>query len=323
LDTKTLLEIIATNREDIMIGNNMALNILSALHKNFNAITNDACIMSLALNDSIARMVFHADYIKAIEISTATLQRFPNTNQYYFKARHLGVIGRCHALAGNFAPAEDALLNALAIVEQQLEATDEVNRLIADTLHDLAMANAMNNGKPEESITYLNRALEVLAGLYPVRRGVCLMGIGNVLYGQGKLEEALEYYTKSVAIFDEQSSFANLASAYSNIGLVNTDLGKHTIADSYLLRSLQLRHTIGNTDEIAISYYNLGRLNQQLGNTEKALNYYMHCRDYASGSINKYNYNLALAAINALPLQKSNTPHIAIADNERYKVHAL
>lgn len=323
MDNKALLEIIAVNREDIMIGNNMALNILSVLHKNFDAITNEACTMSLALNDSIARMVFHADYNKAIEISTATLQRFPNTSQYYFKTRHLGVIGRCNALAGNFALAEDALLNTLATVEQHLEVSDEVNRLIADTLHDLAMANAMNNGKPEESITYLNRALEVLGGLYPVRRGVCLMGIGNVLYSQAKLEEALEYYTKSAAIFDEQSSFANLASAYSNIGLANTDLGKHTIADGYLLRSLQLRHTIGNTDEIAISYYNLGRLYEQLGNTEKALNYYMHGRDYASSSINKHNYHLAVAAINALPLQKSNTPHTAIAGNERYKVHAL
>jgi len=307
-----------------MQGSNTALNILTMIHRNFDDVDDEDVVMSVALNDSVARMVYHADYDRAIEMSTRILDRFTNSLHRYFITRHLGIIGRCQALSGRFKLAEETLLTALDIVDRQLGASDEAYRHHADILHDLAMANSMSQGPPEVSMVYLEQALQILNNTaQEVRKGVVLMGLGNIRYSQQKVQSALEYYLMASLIFDEQSNFSNLASVDSNIGLCYTDLDIMELAESYLMRSLDLRQKIGNSDEIAISYYNLGRMYEKKGNIDSAMLHMLSCRDHASRSVNKHVYTLALESLEKLSQLKGDSMHAEIYNNDRQRVQFI
>jgi tetratricopeptide (TPR) repeat protein len=188
----------------------------------------------------------------------------------------------------------------------------------------MAMANGMAQGAPDISMRYLEQALQILNNTaQEVRKGVVLMGLGNVRYGEGKVQSALEYYLMASLIFDEQSNFSNLASVDSNIGLCYTDLNIPELAESFLIRSLELRHTVGNSDEIAISYYNLGRLFDKKGDVDQAILHFLSCRDYASRSINKYVYRLALESLEKLTQVKGDTMHAAVHSADRQGVQTI
>jgi tetratricopeptide (TPR) repeat protein len=290
-----------------MQSSSSALGLLHLIHKNYADITDEECIISLSLNDSIAKMIFHADYDSAIANSRETLARFPRSPYLYFTARHLALIGRCLTLSGSFAPGEEALHRALQKAKPLMDESRESIKFLADILHDLAMNNDMSQGTPETSMRYLEKALRVLDGTdIQVRKGVCLMGLGNINYNSGGVGPALEYYLKAAVIFEEESNLSNLANVCSNIGLCFTDLGKMKLAESHLTRSLHLRRNLGNPDQIAVSYHNLSRLYDKMGDTEKALIHMLACRDSSRGSVNKHVYSVALEWIENCPLRESD-----------------
>jgi tetratricopeptide (TPR) repeat protein len=320
---KTLLDIIAVNREDLQLSSNTALNILSMIHRNFPDIADEECVLSLTLNDSIARMVFHADLKKAISISRDVVKKFSQSPYHYFVARHLGVIGRCLALSGRHAEAEETLKQALKEGER-LTLSSQSFCHMADVLHDLAMNNDMARGDAAQSIEYLEKAIQMLNGTsYELRKGVCLMGIGNIKYNNGKVQSALEYYLMASLIFDEQSNFSNLASVDSNIGLCYTDLDMADLAGVYLNRSLLLRRKIGNSDEIAISYYNLSRLYERNGNIDQAIVSLVSCQEYCAGSVNKKLYYLTQEGLDKLAGLKVERLQSVPYSNERQVIQTL
>ena len=304
---QTLLEILAVNRDELMQSSNTAQKILSIIHKTYPEIWDEECLLSISLNDSIVRMIFHADYAKAISISKTALDRFPDARFPYLVSRHLSLIGRCLTLSGGrWAEAQEHLLKALDISRTGFSDQTESRRVSAEILHDLAMNTMMSGGDPVQAIRYLEQALVMLENTdFEVRKGVCLMGLGNIMYSRADVNEALGYYLKAEFIFDEQSSFANWASVDSNIGLCHMELKNFQLAEKYLSRSLNLRRKIGNSDEIAISCYNLSLLYERKGNIEKAILLLLACRSNASRSINKKMYNDAVARLDELSQKRS------------------
>jgi tetratricopeptide (TPR) repeat protein len=278
----------------LMLSSSMALHILPLIHKNFDHIKDEECLTSLALNDSIARMIFHADHQGAIANSRQALAQFPHTPYPYYAARHLALIGRCLTLSGAFAPGEEALHRALD-KSRPLYSTVENIKVNVDILHDLAMNIAMSQGNPGMSIRYLEKALKLLEDTtLQVRKAVCLMGLGNIHYASAEIGPALEYYIKAAVIFEEESTLANLAAACSNIGLCFTDQDKWKLAESHLIRSLNLRLRLGNPDEIAITYHNLAKLYEKQDIMNKAIANMALCRDHSAHSANKSVHHIAL-----------------------------
>jgi tetratricopeptide (TPR) repeat protein len=291
----TLLEVIAVNRDYLTQSSNMALRILSMLHRHYDGLDDEECIMSLALNDSLALMMFHADYDRAIRHSLTVLDRFPHSTHTYFIARHLAVIGRCWGLSGRSVRAQETLMEALEIGTERLPVSDSSIGLRADILHDLAMSNEMSKGDTSISAGYLHNALLLLEGTaFEGRKGTCLMGLGNIDYHQGKVETALGYYLRAADMFAEEANLHNLAAINSNIGLCYTDMGREKMAEGHLTRSLSQRLRIGNPDMIAISYFNFVRLYEQQGNMDKAISTMLTCRDYTRRSVNKYLHKMVL-----------------------------
>jgi tetratricopeptide (TPR) repeat protein len=314
---QTLLEILAVNRDELMQSSNSALKILAIIHKSYPEIWDEECILSISLNDSIVRMLFHADYAKAISISQGVLDRFPDSKFPYFVSRHLAVIGRCLTLSGGkYAEAENSLLKALDMSSSDLTDDTESKRVSAEILHDLAMNTMMSGGDDVQAIKYLEQALVMLQNTnFEARKAVCLMGLGNIMYSRDDVHEALDYYLKAEFIFDELSNFSNWASVDSNIGLCHMQLNNLQLAEKYLNRSLNLRRKIGNSDEIAISCFNLSLLYERKGNIEKAILHLLACRSNASRSVNKKMYNDAVARLDDLAPKRSQDYEALFAQN--------
>ena len=315
---KIILEIIAANREHLRLNSKMALDALSSLHKDFSEMKDEACIISLALNDSIAYMIFDADYDKATSNSRSILGRFPRSKHSYLISYHLSVIGRCLALSGKHEQAKEALLQSLDISEHQLKQTNETISLSADILHDLAMSNDMAGGNSKKTILYLGKALTILSGTnMEIRKGVCLMGLGNVKYSEGKKRAALRYYLKAAKVFEDQQIQNNLAAAYSNLGLCYVALGEMEKAEKYHNQALMVRLRIGNSDDIANSYFNLSQFYDINKDLDKTYINLIECRNYAAKSINKKIYKDTLLWLESIALSRNDMANVNKFREER------
>lgn len=315
---KIVLEIISANREHLRLNSRMALDTLSSLHKDFSELKDEACIISLALNDSIAYMIFDADYDKAISNSRSVLERFPHSRHSYLISYHLSIIGRCLALSGKHEQAKEALLQSLEISEHALKPTNETISLSADILHDLAMSNDMAGGNSKKTILYLGRALTILSGSdMEIRKGVCLMGLGNVKYSEGKKRAALRYYLKAAKIFEDQQIHNNLAAAYSNMGLSYAALGQMESAEKYHHQALMVRLRIGNNDDIANSYFNLSQFHDLSKDTDKTYSSLLECRNYAAKSANRKIYKDTLLWLESIALSRNDMENVIKFREER------
>ena len=98
MTSKQILDIIAANRDYLKIKSNNALQNLALLHHSFDTHTDEDIILSLSLNDSVAAIVFGADYAGAIALSQQVIDRFFGSRHIYYIASHEMLIGRCHAL---------------------------------------------------------------------------------------------------------------------------------------------------------------------------------------------------------------------------------
>jgi tetratricopeptide (TPR) repeat protein len=101
--------------------------------------------------------------------------------------------------------------------------------------------------------------------------------IGNIGYIyslQGKMEEALAYYRRSLKIQEEIGHKEGIASVLNNIGLVYSEQGKVKEAFSYFTQSLKIREEISDTDGIALSLNNIASMYSEQGQVKDALVYY-------------------------------------------------
>lgn len=273
---------LATNREYLRRKSNTALENLSMLHSSFDEFTDEACVLGLALNDSIAAMVFQADYKRAIQISQKALDRFPDSDYMYLVASHHMVIGRCLTFQLDYTGAFRNLHRAEDIAFDVLQPGEESRLLRADVRHEIGMTLMQAGGEKEEGVRFFEKALRVLGDKgYQSRRGVFIMAIGNVRFSQGRYEDALNHYMKAETLLEGTDSYYNLSTLLCNLGVCHMCLATFQIAETYLIRSLELRLKTGTYGEIAGSYYNLAALYDRKGEAEKAYKTMLLSRDYA------------------------------------------
>ncbi|CAF4194064.1 unnamed protein product [Adineta steineri] len=102
--------------------------------------------------------------------------------------------------------------------------------------------------------------------------------LGSIKRDQGKYEEALTFYEKSLAIDQKilPSNHPNLAISYNNIGLVHKNMRNYSEALSSHEKALEIKQQSlpSNHPNLAISYNNIGIVYKNMGNYTKALFYY-------------------------------------------------
>lgn len=98
--------------------------------------------------------------------------------------------------------------------------------------------------------------------------------IGEIYFGFGERQKALEYFTQALALRHSLKDQAGEALVLNNLGVVNQALGNMQKALEYFTQALSLHRATGDRFEEAITLNNLGHLYDILGEKQKALDYY-------------------------------------------------
>jgi tetratricopeptide (TPR) repeat protein len=101
--------------------------------------------------------------------------------------------------------------------------------------------------------------------------------LGLLKNQQGKYEEAITIYEKSLEIFRKTLpvNYLNLAASYSSIGNVYDNMGEYSKALSSHEKALEIERQIlpTNHPHLASSYNNISLVYRKIGNYSKALSY--------------------------------------------------
>lgn len=117
--------------------------------------------------------------------------------------------------------------------------------------------------------------------------------LGIIKKEKGMIEEALDYYTRGIAIAKQLSGASdNLANLYNNLGKILTEQGKYTEAFDALSRSLEIRERNNDKAGISASYRNIG-------------SYYLSVGDYELSRLNAYKALRFAEEIGSTGLQQS------------------
>ena len=158
--------------------------------------------------------------------------------------------------AGNYYAAIDAFTEVVGNEEES--DTNKANALLYT-----AEANLMLE-QEEEAITAYKKALE-----YDPKNTKLLMILGNVLQGQGKVEEAIEYFELAVSYGDEDVLPA-VGAAYMSMDCFEE------------AKTVLLRYAKNNPLDVKTNYY-LSKCSYELGETTAALIYVENALMAANG----------------------------------------
>ncbi len=101
-----------------------------------------------------------------------------------------------------------------------------------------------------------------------------------------KLDSALYYQYKSLAIKKQLKDSVGLGYSYANIANTFAEKQNYDLAKTYVDSSSVIRNKIADNYGITVNYVHVAEIFQQEGNYEKAIENYKKCADLAS----KYNY---------------------------------
>ncbi|MFD9563189.1 tetratricopeptide repeat protein [Streptomyces sp. NPDC059994] len=117
--------------------------------------------------------------------------------------------------------------------------------------------------------TYRSHLQALLAGPdSPAQRKNIATGyhqIGMVAQHRGRLEEAEEWYHKSLAIEEGLGNRTGMAGSYHQLGIVSQLRGRMTQAEEWYHKSLTIKEELGNQAGMARSYHALGMVAQHRG----------------------------------------------------------
>jgi tetratricopeptide (TPR) repeat protein len=133
----------------------------------------------------------------------------------------------------------------------------------------------------DEALKYYSQALEWLENQKtrdPAMKARCLVGLGNVYWGRGELDEALDYAEQALAIREREVKPRNdfdIAACLGNMGNILHDQGDTQRALSCAKKAVEILHRSGKDDlRFSAALNNLGAMYQSTGDYVKAREYF-------------------------------------------------
>lgn len=114
--------------------------------------------------------------------------------------------------------------------------------------------------------------------------------LGSACSAQGKHDEALPWFFKSLELCQKNKDSISMAYAYNNIGSTYSTLKRYTEALPYLEKALELKLKHGDNSEKADGYVNLSTIYFSLDDFKKSVS----CLDMASKYFDTTVYNIDL-----------------------------
>ncbi|MCY3414136.1 MAG: tetratricopeptide repeat protein [Candidatus Heimdallarchaeota archaeon] len=176
---------------------------------------------------------------------------------------------------GSMEAAKETLQGAYQLFNQ-LDDEQKVNLLMMANYEKATQH--YYNGEYDEAISELLELLELDHNDVYMAKGWNLLGI--IKFYRGELDDAEDYYKKSLEIKSRINNIHEIAKTLNNLGEVARIKGDQDQALIYHEQSLDLKRQIGNEEEIAISFINLGDIYQYKGDEENAILNFMHALEF-------------------------------------------
>ncbi|MEM6993900.1 MAG: tetratricopeptide repeat-containing protein kinase family protein, partial [Myxococcota bacterium] len=213
-----------------------------------------------------------ARYEQALEIVGDVVERAERLGDGAVVAEAKLQLGVVHEAMGHFAEAQRWLLES--IWAGQASGHDE---LVAQSWTQLVWVvgvELLDTAAGEQWGRFADAAVTHV-GDPPRLRAQLLHNLGGVLYRQGRLEEALDHYTR--ALHDQQEFLGpehpQIATTLNHTANTLIELKRYAEADDYARRSLSLRERVLGPDhpKVAASLNNIGELRRKQGKVRESL----------------------------------------------------
>lgn len=162
----------------------------------------------------------------------------------------------------------------------------------------------VETGKVKLALYCNDLALEKLGDLKPNEDDEKLKLYGGVFNNRGAILKTLgdfknaeTWYLKSIEIRKKLNQFSDLADSWGNLGLVYQNLGNYPLAINYLYEALHLQEKINNQEGISSCQNNLGIIYCNLKNYSEAKKYFSQSLAY---KINNKDHESAMGTYNNL-----------------------
>ncbi|MFW9993325.1 MAG: tetratricopeptide repeat protein [Candidatus Odinarchaeota archaeon] len=127
---------------------------------------------------------------------------------------------------------------------------------------------------------------------------------GNIYIEKGMLDNALEYYQRSLTLREEIGNSSDILASLSNIALIYSTKGMLETALDYYQRSLTLAEKTGNPSDMFYILFNIGNLYHDKGMLDNALDYYQRSLTLAEEMKNQNYISRSLIGIGQFYLHK-------------------
>lgn len=112
---------------------------------------------------------------------------------------------------------------------------------------------------PDSSILLARRAIELSDDInYEAGKAKGFKNIGIVNYDKGDYQEALDYFTRSLRIFEKEKDTLGISNLQNNIGSVYRSVGDYPKALDFFLNSLRNGEIVKDSIRIGTAYINIG-----------------------------------------------------------------
>jgi serine/threonine protein kinase/Flp pilus assembly protein TadD len=227
------------------------------------------------------RVADRAAATRHLDEAFARLETLPDDEARRLRAQALDLAGRLRLAAGDYAGAEEALLETIAAYTQL---GDDFAPAIANVRHSLG-ALYLATGRFAEAEAEFRQAIEIyqpLVGAGHPRLADFSMGVAGAVASQGRLEEAAGLFegAERDLRLRRGPDHHTRAMALYNLGLLNRDLERFDRAEAYQREALAIReralgsgHPIvaASLSALARALCDLGRDNEARPLQERAL----------------------------------------------------
>jgi tetratricopeptide (TPR) repeat protein len=155
--------------------------------------------------------------------------------------------------------------------------TEWIRASIAVTYHQLGMT-AQARGRLDEAEDWYRKSLAISEELGN-RPGMASTyhQLGTTAQQCGQLDEADDWYRKALAISEELGNRPGMASTYHQLGMTAQHRGRLDEADDWYSRSLAISEELGDRPSLALTYAQLGLLAEDRDQAPTALKWNIRC----------------------------------------------
>ncbi len=188
-----------------------------------------------------------------------------------------------------------------------------VDTIKIDILSDISDAWYVSN--PEKALEANTKMLAMTETAIPRYKGIpqknlylmkaaAYNNLGMLSMDKGDVMECLEYYNKSVPMFEASGNKEYLATAYNNIGFVYENQGDVERGMEFYFKSLKLREEMSDNRGIGESYNNIAYMYNVQGEVDKALETFQIALKYFEKANNNQGIGLIYNNLGDLYKQK-------------------